>query len=268
MESSTSGGCTALDVYNTAINVIGSIGDYTVLYKAINAYFNVHDSLDDLIVRRNEFNLRTEKSRVRIKAEIQKSFLCFHNQEHKDLIENLFTDKVPEIDKKIALFWHLSVSNRLFREISSNVFAKTYYSGRVAISSDDVRAYLKELINQNKALGMKWSEKTISTIATKYLSFMSKLGFLSPGRTKFFKLIKPSPELQVIFLYFAKLGSPHVNNILINEFLDISFIPREDLQAILKRLSLKGFFNMNFNGVALNIELTHSYKEICDVLYN
>jgi hypothetical protein len=25
---------------------------------------------------------------------------------------------------------------------------------------------------------------------------------------------------------------------------------------------------MNFNGVALNIELTHSYKGICDALYN
>ncbi|MGZ4042325.1 MAG: BrxA family protein, partial [Bacteroidia bacterium] len=42
----------------------------------------------------------------------------------------------------------------------------------------------------------------------------------------------------------------------------------DDIRDRLKRLSLKGFFNMDFNGVALNIELTHSYKEICDVLYN
>ena len=34
----------------------------------------------------------------------------------------------------------------------------------------------------------------------------------------------------------------------------------------LKKLSLKDYFNMDFNGVDLNIELTHSYKGICDVL--
>jgi len=50
--------------------------------------------------------------------------------------------------------------------------------------------------------------------------------------------------------------------------LPISFIPYEDIQDRLKKLSLKGLFNMNFNGVALNIELIHSYKGICDVLYN
>jgi len=50
--------------------------------------------------------------------------------------------------------------------------------------------------------------------------------------------------------------------------LPISFVPSEDVQDRLKKLSLKGFFNMNFNGVALNIELTHSYKGICDALYN
>jgi hypothetical protein len=72
----------------------------------------------------------------------------------------------------------------------------------------------------------------------------------------------------VLFLYFAKLFSPRTNNILANELLPISFIPLEDIQERLKKLSLKGYFNMNFNGVALNIELTHSYKGVCDALYN
>ena len=50
---------------------------------------------------------------------------------------------------------------------------------------------------------------------------------------------------------------------------NFGFIPSEkDSQDRLKTLSLKGFFNMNANGVALNIELIHSYKGICDVLYN
>jgi hypothetical protein len=50
--------------------------------------------------------------------------------------------------------------------------------------------------------------------------------------------------------------------------LPLSFIPSVDVQDRLKKLSLKGFFNMNFNGVALNVELTQSYKGICDALHN
>lgn len=97
---------------------------------------------------------------------------------------------------------------------------------------------------------------------------MSKLGFVSSGRIKTFIHVRPSSEAQVVFLYFAKLYSPNASNILTNELLPISFIPSEDIQERLKRLSLKGLFNMNFNGVALNIELIHSYKGVCDVLYS
>ena len=89
-----------------------------------------------------------------------------------------------------------------------------------------------------------------------------------PWSNKSFRHIRPSSEAQVLFLYFAKLFAPNMGNILINEFLPLSFIPQEDILERLKKLSLKGFFHMNFNGVALNIELTHSYKGICDVLYN
>ena len=73
--------------------------------------------------------------------------------------------------------------------------------------------------------------------------------------------------MQVIFLYFAKLYDSGNNNILSNTLLPLSFMVTEDLKDRLKKLSMKGFFNMDFNGVALNIELTHSYKGICDVLY-
>jgi len=97
---------------------------------------------------------------------------------------------------------------------------------------------------------------------------MSKLNFVSTGRVKSFRAIYPSSEAQVLFLYFAKLFAPTMGNILINEFLPLSFIPSEDILERLKKLSMKGLFDMNFNGVALNIELIHSYKGICDALYN
>jgi len=257
-----------LGAYNTAINVIGGLRDCSVIFKAIESHFSQSDSLKELVNQRNEFNLRTEKSRTRIELEVRKTFLQFKNEEHQNLIQGIFTERVPLQDKELVLVWQFALNNRLFREITSRVFVKTYYSGRASISKDDLIAYLKEFLHQNESLQINWSENTTNTLSTKYLNLMSKLGFLSPGRVKSFKHIRPSSEAQVLFLYFAKLFSPSTSNILTNGLLPISFIPSDDVQDRLKKLSLKGFFNMNFNGVALNIELTHSYKGICDALYN
>lgn len=259
---------TELGVYDTAINVIGGLRDITVIFKAIDSHFSQSDSLKELVNQRNEFNLRTEKSRTRIEREVRKAFLQFKNEDHQDLIQGIFSERVPLQDKELVLVWQLALNNRLFREITSRVFVKIYYSGRTIISKDDITAYLKEFLLQNESFQISWTENTINTLSTKYLNLMSKLGFLSPGRVKSFKHTRPSSEAQVLFLYFAKLYSPSTSNILTNELLSISFIPFEDIQDRLKKLSLKGFFNMNFNGVALNIELTQSYKGVCDVLYN
>lgn len=258
---------TDLGAYNTAINVIGGLKDCSVIFKAIDSHFSQSDSLKDLVNQRNEFNLRTEKSRARIEREVRKAFLHFKDEDHQSLIQGIFTDRVPLQDKELVLVWQFALNNRLFKEISSRVFVKTYYSGRASISKDDIIAYLKGFLHQSESLEINWSENTINTLSTKYLNLMSKLGFLSPGKIKSFKHIKPSSEAQVLFLYFAKLLYPSASNILANELMPISFIPSDDVQDRLKKLSLKGFFNMNFNGVALNIELTHSYKGICDALY-
>lgn len=260
--------CTAYpNNYNTAINFIGGLKDINVIFKAIESHFSQTDSLNKLIKQRNGFNLRTEKSRIRIEREVRKSFLQFRNKDHQTLIQEIFSDRVPLQDKELALAWQFALNNRLFREITTRVFIKTYYSGRVGISSDDIMAYLKEFFLKNPSLQIKWAESTIYPISTKYLSLMSKLRFLSSGRVKSFNHIRPSSEAQVLFLYFAKIFSPNSSDILKNELLPLSFIPLEDIQDRFKKLSLKGFFNMNFDGVALNIELPHCYKGICDVLY-
>jgi len=263
LNSSTEAG-----VYDTAINVIGGLKDCSAIFKAIDSHFSPSDTLKELVNQRNEFNLRTARSRTRIEREVRKAFLQFINKDHQYLIQGIFSDQVPLQDKELALVWQFAFNNRLFREITSKVLVKTYYSGRASISKDDITAYLKEFLSQNSSLQVSWSQSTINTLSTKYLNLMSKLSFLSSGRVKSFKHIRPSSESQVLFLYFAKLFTPNASNILTNELLPISFIPLEDIQERLKKLSIKGFFNMNFNGVALNIDLTHSCKGICDALYH
>ena len=256
------------DNYDTSINVIGGLKDSSAIYRAIKSYFSEDDTLDELISERNEFNLRTERSRMRVKRAIKQTFLQFKNQEHKDLIQSLFQSNISLPEKELILFWQFALSNRLFREISSKVFIKAYFSGRISLSKDDIIAYLKEFLTQSKQLKLDWSESTINSLSTKYLNLMTKLNFLEGVRTKSFRHIKTSGESLVLFLYFAKLYDPENSNILQNDMLPLSFVAPEDIKDRLKKLSLKGFFNMNFNGVIMNIELTHNFKGICDALYH
>ena len=255
------------DDYDTSVNVIGALKDCGVIFKAIDSYFSQSDPLKEPANQRNGLNVRTEKSRARIEQAIRKTFLQFDNLDHQDLIQGIFENDVPLRDKELVLVWHLALNNRLFREISIKVFAKIYYSGRTNISKDDITAYLKDFLSRNSSLRTRWSEITINTLSTKYLNLLTKLNFLSAGRTKSFRHIRPSSEAQVLFLYFAKLFNAKQSNLLMNEFLPLSFVPSEDRKERLKKLSLKGFFDMSFDGVALNIELTHSYKGIANVLY-
>ena len=256
------------DNYDTTINIIGGLRDSSVIYQVIESHFNDSDNLRDLISGRNELNLRTERSRKRVETAINSGFLKFRNQDHKDLIESLFQHNVSLPERELILFWQFSLNNRLFREISCQVFAKVYFSGRTVLSKDDITAYLKEFLHQNKQLGLKWSESTIKTLSTKYLNLMTKLNFLTGVRKKTFRHLKITSESLVLFLYFAKLYDPANKNILLNVLLPLAFVEQEDIRERLKKISQKGMFDMNYDGVALNIELTHSYKGICDALYN
>ena len=192
-----------LNNYNTTINVIGGLRDCGVISKAIEAHFSDEDTLKDLISGRNELNLRTERSRIRIERAIKEAFLSFKNQDHRDLIQSVFTGNVLQPEKELILFWQFALSNRLFLEISSRVFVKVYFSGRTNLSKDDIIAYLKEFLSLNRQLNLKWSESTINTLSTKYLNLMTKLNFLEGERTKSYRHIKISAESLVLFLYFA-----------------------------------------------------------------
>lgn len=251
--------------YNTAIKDIAGVHEVNTFYKIFSDY-RTAESLNDDQLMVSLGDIRTEKTRKKVAWAIRKSLLNFSFPDHEELVSRLFMNEIPSDDKRFYFFWHFNITNRLFREISTQVFGKTYFSGRAAISQDDIIPFLKEIVDdENKQI---WSDNTIYRLATKYLSLTTKLNFVTEGRVKSFKHIRPSSEAQVLFLYFAKLLTPSASDILTNELLPVSFVPSEDVQDRLKKLSLKGFFNMNFNGVALNIELTHSYKGICDALYN
>jgi len=256
-----------LEKYDTAINVIGGIKDYSVLFKVVHSYFDETDSVNQLIYQRNEFNLRTAKSRERIEKAINKSLLSFKNLDHQALIDGVLKDYIPLPDRQLILFWHFALNNRLFREISTQVFTRLFYSGRASINKNDIIAYFKEMLSTTDH-EINWSETTINTLSTKYLNLMTKLGFLSPKRNKLFETIKPSSQAVIIFLYFARLFDADHQNLLDNPFLPLMLISRDEIGDRLKKLALKGLFEMNFDGVSLNVDFIYPYQEISHALYD
>lgn len=253
--------------YDTSINVIGGLSNVDSINYAIEAHFSETDTVHNIVINNNEFQLRTDRSRTRVERAIRRVFLRFQDQSHLEFIQNIFQSKMPLPERELVLFWQFAFNNILFRDISTNVFVRIYFSGRAGLSKDDIIAYLKEFLSQNKSLNLDWSQSTINTLSTKYLNFMTKLNLLEGARKKSFQHLILSSELLIIFLYLIKLYPSKTNDILRNELIPLSFLNAESLRERLKKLSKKGHFEMEYSGTELKIEPTHNYNEICDVLY-
>lgn len=248
---------------DTVINVIGGLESLHVIFDALEAHFSEPNGGDAAPTA----NLRTEESSGRIERMLRAVVIAFRNDEHRALLSALLETQVPAQDREIVLFWHLALNNRLFREISTRVFAKAYLSGRGGLRKDDIVGYVKDFLGRNESLKLDWSETTIDRLGSKYLNLMSKLNLISGGRTKSFHAIRLSGEAITIFLYMSSIHQPEQRNILAHELVPLCFIAPEDLAARLKKLSTRGAFTMEFNGVTLNIDLTLPYGELPDVLY-
>jgi hypothetical protein len=251
------------DKYDTAINVIGGLENLGVIFDSLEACLS-NQNADEVAPRAN---VRTEESSGRIVRMLRAVVNTFRNDNHRELISALIKTQIPAQDREIVIFWHLALNNRLFREISTHVFAKAYFSGRGGLRKDDIVGYVKDFLGRNESLKLDWSETTIDRLGSKYLNLMSKLNLISGGRTKSFHPIRLSGEAITIFLYLSSIQQPEQRNILAHELVSLCFIPPDDLAARLKKLSARGAFAMDFNGIALNIDLTLPYGELPHVLY-
>ena len=258
----------SLNRYNSDVNIIGGIPDYQLIVKAIEFYSSSNDAIEDAVIKRNEFDFKTENARKRFLSAVTSTFLNFQNKDHEELIVNLFAHPMSLETQHLILFWQFSFSNRLFFEISRDVFIKNYFSGRVSFAKEDVVAYIKDLMANTPELKDKFTDNTINTIASKYLTVLKKLNLIDGKQKKTFKHIQVSNEALVIFLHLLKSIDPSGSDILKNKYISLSMISVESFSERVKQLAKKDFFNMSFNGVALKVEPIHNSKGIGDVLFN
>ena len=256
-----------MNKYNSDINIIGGIPDYQLIVKALKLYSVGSEAMEDAIIRYNEFDFKTENARKRFLSAVTSSFLNFKNQDHEDLIIALFSHNISFETQQLVLFWQFAFSNRLFFEISRDVFIKNYFSGRVTFGKEDIVAYIKDISSSTPELKDKFTDITINTIASKYLTVLKKLDLIDGKQKKTFKHIQVSNEALVIFLHLLKIVDSDSTDVMHSPYLSLSMISPASIAERVKQLAKKEFFDMSYNGVSLKIEPKYTSKEIADVLF-
>jgi hypothetical protein len=253
--------------YNTDINIIGSIPDYHLICKALPLLINDTDNLKKSLVTDNEFGFRTEKSRKRFLSVLNSAFVN-HNKDINKLAANLIEHlSYDEKSQSLVLFWLFSLNNQLFYELNRDLFLKYYFQGRAQLPKDDIVAYLKDLISRNNELKGKWSEETILTIASKYLTVLKKLHLLEGTQKKSFCHIGISDELLAVFVHFYDLIDMSNPIILKDDFLNFSFISKESLLERFKKIGKKDWIKMNYSGNRIVLEGAYKNNTIIDGIF-
>lgn len=234
---------------------------------ALPLLLNNPKELENILVNNNEFNFRTEKSRKRFLSVLNSAFVN-KNKDVNELIAVLMPNlKNDEITQATILFWLFSMNNKLFFELNRDVFLKYYFQGRAELPKEAIIAYIKDLISRVDELKGKWSEITIDTIASKYLTVLKKLNLVEGNQKKKFILNRISDEQLAVFIHLVNLLENRKSNFLEDEFLSFTFISKENILERLKRIGKKDWIKLNFNGVTLQVEPVFNNNNIIDGIF-
>ena len=253
---------------NTGINVIGSIPDYGMIFYVLGllAESTSSEKIHDIIVVKNKYGIRTEESRGRFLRVIKKAFWQFRNQDHEILIRSLFKTDGCYNTKILTLFWMMVINDSLIENITKQAFLKAYFSGRVQIENGEIIAYIRHERETNPDI-QKWSDYTVKKVASKYLTFLKKIGFVEGKQIKKFKYIQVDNISLVFFIYLIKAIEPNQTDILKSRYIEYLFI--EEKQALintLKKAFFTDYFHIHSTGMSLKIDLKFSHEEIIDVI--
>lgn len=256
-----------MEIYNTNINIIASIPDLNLIFDVISDYANGKDKnyVYDRIFGQNIYGIRTSKSRVRFLRGINDAFLGFRSEKHKTVFYSLFSHSELLQIKKMALLYQFAINNRLFFDLSINVFLKLYYAGRLTVDKSEFISYLYHLRENNLDI-QKWSDSTIDKVASKYLTFLKKMDFLKGSKRKEVKHITLDDSIIVYVIYLIKSLGETGSDILKSPYISLLMLTQESLIDRLKKISLFDYFTISTVGYDLRIDLKYPYKEIVDVI--
>ena len=161
--------------YDSSVNVLGSITDYSSMIDFICEYCGRASE------GQGSFSFRTHKTFSRFLAAIKTAILQFASGAHRELfLEALSSREFSFQEKLMVLYWQIVYANPLFHRISEEVFMKAVYQGRTTLSAIDVLALLHH-IKETEPGEFTWSEATLKIYASKYLTILKKFNLADGG---------------------------------------------------------------------------------------
>jgi hypothetical protein len=210
-------------------------------------------------------SIKTGKSVKRFEKAIKTAFLNSKNPKLSCLIRPAIEHNVTSAETKLLLLLNASANNELLFQLNEKVFFPAFYSGRISIKNDEVLAYIKDLKKSENQL-QNWSELTLKTISSKYLTLMKKFGLMKGSVNK--SIVHPylSDESFILFVYWMVAVSDKPN-LVENPWLQYFF---SEKQIFLDRLLQKKFskyFNVIYTGDNLSIEPIIPYENIYEHIH-
>lgn len=255
--------------YNSDLNFVGSIPNYDLLFLALNKINreNRIKEIEEILVTRNLFDFRTEEARGRFFRMIKSTIFNTNSEEQSELLATIFDENCSFQNKNIVLFWQLCLSNRLFYDISVNVYLKNYYAGRSHLSARDVEDYIMHLKEIDPTI-KEWSIKTIKPVASKYLTILKKLNLLEGASKKQILPVTIDNNTMVLYVYLIKSVNPDNFNFLDSEYFQLSLMSRDTFLSFAKKVGNMSFWDLTFDGTALKFTLKLKPNQIAHALFN
>lgn len=256
--------------YNTAINPLGSISDINVIIETIK-YFNKNglEATKEEFIQGNVFGFNITSSRKRFFSLIKKLFLKnTDNQANQFFINTISNDQPSHNIKKAILYLEVCRKNDLFQDITCNLVYKKYQENRRLITSNEVFDFLMDFGQDTKIT--EWSESTIKTIASKYITFLKRLGYFKKEDSKKSSFNFPYPDKKVItYIVYLLKAAKKVDNEIYNSKLFQAFMLTENKKIdLLKKGSLAGYYDFSISGNKNSIiELNYKKEAIIDELF-
>jgi hypothetical protein len=248
-------------IINSDINVLGSLSDFSLINALLKENVKLLNSNNG---HQSYSTIKTTKSFKRFKKAINNTLLKFRNSNVELIVRKVLDSGEISSDGLFILFWNASANNELLDYLNQKVFFPAFFSGRVAIKKDEIVACLQDL-KQTQVSMQKWSDSTINTTASKYLTLLKKFNLMIGGLNKTIFHQYLSDKAFILFVYWL-LAVETKSNILESRWLPYCFSEKEIFIERIMQKKFNKFINLNYSGDKLKLETIISYEGLYDEL--
>ncbi|MCB9043394.1 MAG: DUF1819 family protein [Chitinophagales bacterium] len=242
---------------NSDINVLGSLPDWNLIKVFLSEDM---DSIKEKGGIHTYTSIKTDKSVKRFEKAIKATLIQNKRPELEAIIRQAIKSNTTSADTLLLLFWNASANNELLFYLNEKIFYPAFYSGRVSIKNDEVVACIKDLKLTEKDL-QKWSEITITTTASKYLTLLKKFGLMEGSVNK--SIVHPhlNDAMFILFTYWI-VAISEKPNLVSSNWLPYSFSEKQTFLDRLLQKKFSKYFNVVYTGDKLSIEPLIPYELI------